>query len=287
MFSDYEHARLEARRQIELFEYWAKGLIHNILSKEYGLNYFEHQFDDGNYLIKKDIRSSTQKMCEDHPGRYTRRVDSLFIDEIISILANPNLYKFHFSDALNHGYPDGVNELRTFLSRMIEPRNHLSHSNMISYRQAEQVICYSNDFIDTVKKYYERENLQMEYNVPKVVRVFDSLGNEVYRDQLQESNSGVFWQRVNRLQLRPGERIRFDIEVDSSFSEDEYTLSWSGPNLNFVDFKNKPYVDFEIENKHVNQNFILACKIKSNKDWHRLHDCDDKIHISFTILPPV
>jgi hypothetical protein len=60
----------------------------------------------------------------------------------------------HFGIALKHAFPHGREEARTFLVRIMETRNSLAHVNAISSRTAEQVICYSNDIIDSLKHHY-------------------------------------------------------------------------------------------------------------------------------------
>ena len=75
-------------------------------------------------------------------------------------------------------YPDGCDEARTYLKRLIPIRNKLSHSNPISIREAERVICYCNDFVDGIKIYFEKKGMGNMFNVPHAIRLNDSLGNE-------------------------------------------------------------------------------------------------------------
>ena len=98
--------------------------------------------------------------------------------KIIYLLCTDKFYQLMFKDILIHSYPQGNNEAREFLGRLIPIRNKLSHSNPITIREAEKAICYSNDFIDGVKEYYKKEGKDRMYNVPTIIRIIDSLPNE-------------------------------------------------------------------------------------------------------------
>ena len=91
------------------------------------------------------------------PERFSRIIDAAILDDCINIICNPNLFRRHFREAFKTAFPvgDSRDETRIFLKRLIKPRNLLYHANPISVRQAEQVICYSHDIIESLKKYYE------------------------------------------------------------------------------------------------------------------------------------
>ena len=77
------------------------------------------------------------------------------------------LYKDVFKIVLDNIYPDGCDEARTYLKRLVPIRNKLSHSNPISIREAERVICYCNDFVDGIKGYFEKKGMGNMITVQK------------------------------------------------------------------------------------------------------------------------
>ena len=78
----------------------------------------------------------------------------MLLEDAIYIICKPELLKDHFRVPLAIAFPDGREEARTFLNRILAPRNNLAHANAISTRQSEQVVCYSNDVIDSLKQHY-------------------------------------------------------------------------------------------------------------------------------------
>ena len=132
---------------LEAFEKWARTIIHNELVTELGENYFDIELSSGVPVVKKEIRLKTEKMMQKQPQRFHRKIDTLFLDEIIYLLCRHDLYKRFFKKFLDFIYPDGNAEARTYLNRLVPIRNCLSHSNPISVRDAERCICYTNDFI--------------------------------------------------------------------------------------------------------------------------------------------
>lgn len=105
-------------------------------------------------------------------------------------MCKPDLFKDHFHNAFSKAFPDGHAEARTFLNRLLVPRNNLAHANAISIRQAEQIICYSNDVIDSLKNYYREIGMHQTYNVPTILKVIDSFGNAFHRSQFSPCHDG-------------------------------------------------------------------------------------------------
>ena len=166
-------------------------------------------------------------MLAKEPQRFQRLVDTLFLEDIIYILCKHSLYKELFKEALDYNYPQGLDEVREFLNRIVPIRNALSHSNPISVRQAEQAICYSNDFIDGLKKYYTQKGLEKMWNVPSIIKVTDSLGNVFYpsdaiaRTIFIKDKNGVF---------RVGDTYKISVEIDPSFEPSSYNVEWNEEN---------------------------------------------------------
>ena len=175
-----DELRSMCRINIEAFEKWARTIIHSELTKALGDRYFDMELAPNNPIVKKSIRDKTEEMMRTHPQRFHRKIDTLFLDEIIYLLCKKDLYKRYFKDFLDTIYPDGIAEARTFLNRIIPIRNCLSHSNPISIRDAERCICYTNDFIEGVKNYYFEKGEDRVFNTPNAIKLSDSLGNEFY-----------------------------------------------------------------------------------------------------------
>ncbi|MFE6078263.1 hypothetical protein ACFVQB_27790 [Paenibacillus sp. NPDC057886] len=284
-----DEIRSICRQQLEMFEFWSKRLIHDKFSTTYGSEYITHRFSDDNYLFNKSIREGVIKRFESKPGRYSRFVDALLIDDIVTILSNPKFYKDLFYEPLNEAYPDGNVVVRTFLGRLIPIRNNLSHANPISIRSAEQVICYTNDFIDSLKNYYVRENIAMQYNVPLITRAVDSKGNELYRYNHNDPGSGMRWDltKDTRNYLRPGDSFQVEVEVDPSFDINEYSIIWKINHIEMKRFKNKNIFNLRILDEHVSINLPIECEIVSNKKWHKYNHYDDCLNIYLRVLPPL
>ncbi len=170
---------------------------------------------------------------------------------------------------------------------MIPIRNNLSHANPISMRQAERAVCYTNDFIDCLKEYYKKENAFMSFNVPQIIKVVDSFGQERYRESIyNDTASGLIWTRTDIDNLRPGDTYRLDIEIDPSFDPNDYEIEWRIANK-IEEFRNKKYFYITFDNSHIAELFTIYCKITSKKSWHKYTYFDDKLTVSLKVLPPL
>lgn len=280
------------RTTIESLEKWLRRLIDEKLSNEIGENYLWHQDKSDNFLFKKSIRENVRKRRENEPTRYPRDIDAVLLDDAVDIILHPIFYKEYFREALISAFPNGVDEARTFFNRIIEPRNYLSHANTISIRQAEQVICYTNDIIDSLKKYYEHEGMKKLYNAPSIIQLTDSKGNTFYSSQIDNSRNNTGRASINLQnignELYPGDTIRLEIEVDPSFKEEEYTINWIYSGTNPTPIKAGREFNLVIDNSHVSKEFTVFCTVTSiGRDWHSLGDCDDQLSVTYRVLPPV
>ena len=215
------------REKLESLEHWLRRLIDQTLSDEYG-DYFSYTDDSGNRLIKKSIVEALEERVKKEPSRYHRKIDAVLLSDAIDIICKPQLYEF-FKSALAGAFPDGREEARTFMNRLLDPRNRLAHANSISLRQAEQVICYSNDIIDSMKAYYVTMGTQQEYNVPLILKVTDSFGNTFFRDQLFNGDGAELAKILSeepKFFLRPGDLLTIEIEVDPAFDPNDYRVNW-------------------------------------------------------------
>lgn len=285
MYHEYTQQELRqyCRNNIESLEIWARRLIHEKMVEEYGENYVSKQLKDGNYLVKSEIRKHIQGMMAKEPTRFHRSVDTLFIDHIIYFLCHPVWYKDLFKPALDYIYPQGKDEAREYLNRLVPIRNPLSHSNPITMHDVERAICYSHDFIDGLKRYYKDRGEEQVWNVPQIIKVTDSLGNVFDKIEQKVALGAVL--RVNQ-QLSCGDTYSVEIEVDSSFDKSDYNIYWELKGVRKDEFINQTKFTVNLTTKEVGTTCSIACCIVSKKDWHKYGSNDSKIRLSFTVLPP-
>ena len=281
-----EELRSLCRVNIEAFEKWARTVIDSELTKNLGVNYFDLEVAPNVPVVKKSIRDKTAQMMRSNPQRFHRKIDTLFLDEIIYLLCRNDLYKKFFKDFLDLIYPDGNAEARTYLNRLVPIRNCLSHSNPISIRDAERCICYTNDFIDGVKQYFYDKGEERVFNTPNAIKLNDSLGNEfqLNKDTMFES---ICINRAGTAQLHQfnlGERYSAWLTLDPSFTPEQYTIEWHiecGRHLG-----NGSRLDIEISEDMIRERCPIYCTIKSTKSWHRYRGYDQQFAIVFQVLPP-
>jgi hypothetical protein len=239
---------------------------------------------------KKSIVETLEERLKKEPHRYARKIDAVLLSDAIDIICNPNLFGPYFREPLKLAYPDGREEARTFMFRLLDPRNRLAHANSISVRQAEQVACYSNDIIESLKSHYSEQGMSQEYNVPLILKVVDSFGNVFHRNQLPIAPTGGVMKdmrtETNNF-LRPGDTLTVKVEIDPAFSPDGYTISWYsglGPSDNIP---RGVKAIIHITPKHVGETFAITCQIATNKEWHRLgNGIDDSLFLFYKVLPP-
>jgi len=275
-----EELRSICRSHIEAFEVWARRIIHNKLTTEYGENYFEADIGNGEKLLNKEHYKKYNNIITKNPSRCKRPVDALFIESLIYILCKQKLYKALFKEILDYSYPQGVEEVREFLGRLIDPRNRLAHTNSISIRQAEQIVCYVNDFVDAIKEYYIRIGEDKMWNIPIIIKATDSLGKEYYPNE-DKTFFEVF--KVNNV-FSVGDTYKVWVEIDNSFNEDAYRIEWHF--LDSVAILSSSYeccITFNLAD--ISANKSLSCKIIQNKGWHKHNNFEHEIVFSFDVLP--
>ncbi|MBI1936488.1 MAG: hypothetical protein HYS25_00025 [Ignavibacteriales bacterium] len=273
---------------IENLEIWMRNIIDIELKSKYGDQYWEYQDSFGNRLISNGIIKEAKIRYDSEKTRYPRFVDSLFLDDIIRISCKPDLYNAVFKDYFVVAFPNGNNEARLFLSRLIPIRNKLYHSNPISYHEALQALCYSNDIISSIKIHYIEKNMEKKYNAPSIIKLSDSFGNQFNETQISRNNTGrgVCDTRKNNLKISVGEKIVIEVEIDPSFESEDYQTSWIFDKKDSSQYEESKYrLELNIENKHVRADFGIYCLVISNKEWHRCGDVDDSVSILYEIIP--
>ena len=286
MYHDYSQDELRqyCRTNIESLELWARRLIHERMVEKYGTNFVGYQLNDGTFLIKAEVRNHIQSMLANNSSRFKRVVDTLFINQIIYFLCHPILYKEVFKPALDYIFPQGRDEAREYLTRIAVLRNPLSHANPITMHDVERAICYSHDFIEGLKQYYKEKGEEQVWNVPRIIKVRDSLGNVLDNPEDERyGGTNFFIPQV----LNCGDKYSIEIEVDPSFTNDEYIVKWKIDSTYIENFDNQKKITVSITEKCVGISFKIDCQVISNKIWHKYSFFDGEVSIMLTVLPPV
>ncbi len=278
-----EELRLACRQKLETCELWLRQLIHEELSQRFGEAYFTEGTHDGNHLFKTEMREHAAKRMAENPNRYSSEVDTLMLDQVVDTLCKHNLNKLCFSSSLGLAFPEGPEEARTFLQRLVAIRNALSHANPVSVHDAERVLCYCDDVIEALKGYYKEKNMGKEYDAPMFIRFSDSAG---HRQNLSKPTEMLGYRENS--DLRPGEQLRLEVEVDASFDPSTYRVRWNtnAPVLG-ADIRTGPSYVLTLQNRHVNQSLRIEVQLESNRPWHRFGTHDAELHILYKVLPPV
>ena len=248
----------------------------------FGSSYVSWADSAGNFLVKRRIRDALNSRLQSEPNRYQRQIDAALLEDEISILCNTQLFARFFREPLREAFPDGNAEARTFLERLIPVRNALSHANPISVRDAERVVCYSHDIIQSLKRYYEMSGTMQDYNVPSFIRFTDSLGAVVHIQSDDERIAGYHIVRRNPVpKLFPGDTLAVEVEVDAAFDPSTYHVLWSLSDHNVEGLR----AVLEIRPAQIRESFIVTCELISTRDWQRFGRFDDGLLVEYRILP--
>lgn len=288
-YSDAELRQI-CKEAIEALEFWLRRVIDITLEPIYGNDYINAKEQINNqYIIKKSIRESIQSRAASNTVRYPRVVDAMLLDDEIDIICHPNLYKNYFSEYFVNFFPLGNDHLRLYLRRIFEPRNNLAHANPISVRQAEQVICYSHDIIDSIKNRLKEKNMDQEYNAPTIIKITDSRGIVFHDSQIKRNSTGrghVELTSNHSAHLRSGDTFSVEVEVDPSFPSENYSITWVYPENVDIQISNSK-ITIKLTDQNVRVDFTIYCKVISSEAWHRCGDVDDAVGITYKVLPKI
>lgn len=275
-----------------MLELWLRRVIEIALVPDLGQDYLNSQIN-GNYVFKKEFRRRVSMRRQQSPGRYTRLIDAASLEDEIYVICHPELYKRYFRKFFESSWPHiGRDQVYFFLKRLVDPRNNLMHSNPISIRQAEQVLCYSFDVIESIKSRMEELNMGREYNAPRIVRLWDSNGQSFNDSQISRNKTGrghVNARELTSARLRAGDKLSIEAEVDPSFPSDRYRIGWVYPNPASEHQNHEGNkITIELLEHHVREDFTVHCTVTStDQSWHRCGDVDDSVGLTYKILPPV
>jgi hypothetical protein len=263
------------RHQIETLERWLRRFVDDVLRAQYGSSLSA-------LPIRGKIKEQVAERRRKEPQRYPREVDALLFDDLIDIICHPQLYGPHFHGSLKDAFPQGNDEARVFLMRIVEARNPVSHANEITTHQALRVACYSSDIIESLKSYYVRNNLAQTYNAPSFLRFWDSFGNN---GQLEKTNGCHF--RFETPNLFPGDIIRLEVQPDESFCDDSYRIEWVICNISQGERGSGRSFSLTIKDHHVSQDGLtVQATVVSDRSWHRHGNHDAMFHVRYSVLPP-
>jgi hypothetical protein len=277
------------RARLEMLELWLRGLIHEKFEEIYSNDILHAKNAAGDFVLKKQLREHIEEHLRDRPGRYKRAVDAALLDDLITIICKPDTYASCFASALVVAFPLGNEEARSFLNRLLVPRNLLSHANPISVRQAEQVICYSDDIVYSLRDFYAMIGKADTYNAPRILRMWDSFGHIEHAQAAHATQPHNFnYSDDPASYLRPGDTLTIEIEVDPSFSVEGFIVKWSP--IRYADEqRGEGLLKFvlPVENRHVGRELPIDIKIISHQDWHRHQMWDDFWRVIYRVLPPM
>lgn len=278
------------RHHIDTFENWSRRIIDELFKTCYGADYFNYMLSKEQPLIKSEIKKRIEQRVKDNPRRFPRKIDAILIEDIEYFFCREDLYCDHFKAILEPFY-SGVAEVRKVLERLIPIRNKLSHGNTISLHEAEQCICYIGDFIEVYKTYYLAIGKEKDYNVPIFLRIKDNLGNDFIREHTNDMWEMNFWGiMAPKIQLRSGESYKLWVEVDSSFDSSFYDIKWvvKRSYSKMIKKGTGSVIEFSLDNKDVSYRPEIHIFLVTKRDWHRFHEADDIIKLTYEkVLPPI
>lgn len=274
-----------SRTHIESLEKWARVMLHHALTGKFGPDYIHAKNPDDNYTFKKALVEKADSMMAAEPGRFPTHLDTFYLDELIYLLTRSDVYSL-LQPAIGNFYPEGINELRTFLTRLVSIRNKLSHTNPFSLREAEQAVCYSNDFTDAAKQYFVQKNMDKEFNTPNILRITDSLGNEYPPKEVIQAIHVTLKDPVTgqpKVFFR-NDTFSVSLTMDPSFQPSDYEIKWHAKKgVEVLD--NGTKINVVIGDELIGESTILSCNVISNNPWHRFRDHDQQLIIAFKALP--
>jgi len=279
-----DEARQLCRTKIESLEHWLRRLVHETLVQAHGPDYATKLDGSGTPILGKKRTTVALQRMADEPGRYPRLVDAVLLSDLTDLV-----YSFWslFQPALGSAFPQGPEVARTFLRRIEAPRNGLSHANAVSIRAMEQVLCYSNDVIESLKDYYRLQGSEAEYDVPLILALRDFRGRVWSRSELEHplisTNLYLDLSADSTYYLRPGDELALEVEIDPAFDTVPYRTEWGYGQISGIADRRLVAV---ISEQHIGQRFSVVCNVVTDRRWHRLQNqTDDQFVMVFKVLP--
>jgi len=277
-----EELRVACRQRLEACELWLRRLVHDRFQQEFGDSYIQSAHIAGQAVFNSEIRKHVTARLKAEPDRYKRPIDTLQLDHLATVICKPEAFKNFFRQAFQYEFPIGNDYLRLIISRIVPIRNALSHANPLTIADAERVLCYCSDIISSLTQHYAALGMNQEFNAPLFTRFSDSLGHVEHPSR---SNEQLNFTKSTA--LRCGQSVRFEVEVDSHYSPDEYTVKWQVANISTGESGIGSSFELTLLPRHVNQSFSMFVSVTSIRDWHRHGNHDAQLVVVYTVLPPV
>lgn len=288
-----------SKHQIDALEQWCRRLIDDIFKQNYGGFYIDAEVNPVQPLIKSSIKRTIEERRKQDPTRFPRWIDGIVMEDLEYFICRDDLYSKYFRKIFEPFY-SGKEEIRFVLQRLTAVRNRIAHGNAISVHEAEQALCYSNDIVGCCKKYYVSIGKDREYNVPVFTRIKDSLGTDYPRFRLEYYPWEEYFYGGPRYdggigdRPRPvfhsGENYKIWVEVDGSFHENTYVVSWKYECGKHKEKGKGNAIEICFTDDMVSYPLKIQFSLKTTNSWHRMarEDCDDILEINYnSVLPPV
>ena len=120
------------------------------------------------------------------------------------------------------------------------------------------------------------------WNVPSIIRAADSLGI-VFADFMDKDTTII---RIPQ-EMRCGEKYSISIEIDSSFPESEYNVTWTSSGIEHNLQNSKSQYSVLLSEKDVAEEHIVDCRAISNKPWHKYGNWDSRLLIVMKVFSPL
>jgi hypothetical protein len=270
-----------AKKYLENLEYWLRRIIDQKLTEEFGNDYFNYE-ENGQFLIRKEIREKVEDRFNKYSERFQRKIDATLLEHLIEIICKEKLYNDIFRPFFELNFKLGRSQLKNNLNELSDIRNRVNHINPISVRHLEKSICYTNDIIESIKEKYKIMNMDKKFNVPTFLSYSDSLGQHFLREQIRWATNCLIIDN-RKFDIYCFDKISMEVEIDPSFPSNEYDIVW---HIGQTQILNKKNIEITFSETEVGNFYSIIVKVISKNSWHKLNNCDDCLAIQFTILPP-
>lgn len=259
--------------------------MHDKLFPDHGADYVQCARIDDCYIFNAVARDHAEARIQFEPTRYPRPIDSLLLDQLAAAICREDTYRHYFRECFAPGFSLGANQLRATLKRLVPIRNALSHSNPLTLRDAERALCYSTDIIEALELYYASLGMQAEFNAPSFTRFADSIGNVRYINEARQHLDFT-----SHTPFRCGESIRLEVDIDSHYSPDQYSILWQVCNLSDSRDNDRGHGEsfsITLAPRHVSAQFSVQVTVTSTNEWHRHGSFDAVLFLLYKVLPPI
>ena len=272
------------RRRIESCELWLRRLVHDAFLPKFGTDYINLATypPNGDHVFSAGTRKNAGMRWLNAPGRAPRAVDMLLFDDLGVAIGKVPVYEEFFRAALGPRISLGPEHVRQMMEALVPIRNKLSHANGVSLSmlEAERALCYCNDIISAIQAHYATISMSDQFPAPQFTRVSDSLGNVWHPASTRSRFASV-------QNLRSGDSIRFEVEVDSTFAPDEYDIAWTVNNIPRPETARGPVFSLTLTDRHVSVEFTVSASLVSKRSWHRHATFDDSTVLDYKVFPPL